>query len=88
MKEYTATQLNKSPQEVFDAAKEGPVVIKHDRYRDVTFIIEAKPIYKGCKHVCDEKTMICNICGEQCFRFKATDLLPYSQLRPINPTEE
>ena len=75
MKSYTATQFNKSPQEVFAAAKEdGAVEIKHDRFRDVTFTIEAKPVYKGCKHVCDEKTMICNKCGEQCVRL---DIRPY-----------
>lgn len=40
MKTYTATQLNKSPQEVFDAAKEdGAVVIKHDRYSKGVFAI-------------------------------------------------
>lgn len=33
MKEYTATRLNKSAQEVFAAAKEdGAVEIKHNRY--------------------------------------------------------
>ena len=39
MKTFTATQLNKSPQEVFAAAKEdGKVKIKHDRYQGA-FII-------------------------------------------------
>ena len=39
IKTFTATQLNKSPQEVFAAAKEdGKVKIKHDRYQGA-FII-------------------------------------------------
>ena len=39
MKTFTATQLNKSPQEIFAAAKEdGDVLIEHDRHEGV-FII-------------------------------------------------
>ena len=35
MKTFTATQLNKKPQEVFAAVKEdGEACIKHDRYKD------------------------------------------------------
>jgi len=33
LKTFTATQLNKSPQEIFRAAKDnGAVLIEHDRY--------------------------------------------------------
>ena len=40
MKTFTATQLNKKPQEVFAAAKEdGGVYIKHDRYSGVQFML-------------------------------------------------
>lgn len=38
MKTFTATQLNKSPQEIFAAAKEdGAIIIKHDRYSGFLF---------------------------------------------------
>lgn len=40
MKTFTATQLNKSPQEIFTAAKEeGTVLIEHDRYNGVFAIV-------------------------------------------------
>jgi len=40
MKAFTATQLNKAPQEVFDAAKEdGSVLVEHGRYRGGVFAI-------------------------------------------------
>ena len=40
MKTFPATQLNKSPQQVFAAAKEdGAVTIEHDRYSSVKFVI-------------------------------------------------
>ena len=40
MKTFTATQLNKSAQEVFAAAKEdGAVLIDHDRYKGSFAII-------------------------------------------------
>ena len=40
MKTFTATQLNKAPQEIFDAAKEdGTALIKHSRYRNGVFAI-------------------------------------------------
>ena len=40
MKTFTATQLNKRPQEVFAAAKEdGTVLIEHDRYSGVFAIV-------------------------------------------------
>lgn len=40
MKTFTATQLNKKPQEVFAAAKEdGTVLIEHDRYQGVFAIV-------------------------------------------------
>lgn len=40
MKTFTATQLNKKPQEVFAAAKEeGTVLIEHDRYNGVFAIV-------------------------------------------------
>lgn len=40
MKTFTATQLNKSAQEVFAAAKdEGTVLIEHDRYSGVFAIV-------------------------------------------------
>ena len=45
MKTFTATQLNKSPQEIFRAAKDnGTVLIKHDRY-DGCFAIVWNPSY-------------------------------------------
>ena len=44
MKTFTATQLNKKPQEVFAAAKEdGEVCIRHDRYPDNLFVIKLRP---------------------------------------------
>jgi len=40
MKTFTATQLNKSAQEVFAATKEdGYVLVKHDRYNGVFAIV-------------------------------------------------
>jgi hypothetical protein len=40
MKTFTATQLNKSPQEIFAAAKEdGTVLIEHSRYDGVFAIV-------------------------------------------------
>ena len=45
MKTFTATQLNKSPQEIFRAAKDnGTVLIEHDRY-DGRFAIVWNPSY-------------------------------------------
>jgi hypothetical protein len=83
MKTFTATQLNKAPQEIFAAAKEdGVVEIKHDRYAGVKFTITAEKEVKGCKHVCDEKTMVCNICGEQCYRFEKNPLPPMIAMPP------
>ena len=44
MKTFTATQLNKKPQEVFAAVKEdGEACIKHDRYADNLFVIKLRP---------------------------------------------
>ena len=41
MKTFTATQLNKSAQEVFAAAKEeGTVLIEHDRFSGGAFTLE------------------------------------------------
>ena len=40
IKTFTATHLNKHAQEVFAAAKDGPVMIKHDRYQQ-PFIIRS-----------------------------------------------
>lgn len=43
MKTYTATQLNKSPQEVFAAAiKDGAVAIEHGRHPGIMFNITAE----------------------------------------------
>ncbi len=40
MKTFTATQLNKAPQEIFAAARhDGVVEINHSRYPDIRFII-------------------------------------------------
>jgi hypothetical protein len=40
MKTFTATQLNKSPQQVFAAAKEdGTVLIEHDRFNGCFAIV-------------------------------------------------
>jgi hypothetical protein len=40
MKSFTATQLNKAPQEIFAAAKEdGAIEIKHDRFNGGVFAI-------------------------------------------------
>lgn len=49
MKTFTATQLNKSPQEVFAAAKEdGKALIEHDRYMGGRFaIVWNKDFSKG-----------------------------------------
>ena len=45
MKTFTATQLNKAPQEIFAAAKEdGSVLIEHGRY-DGVFAIVFNPNY-------------------------------------------
>lgn len=45
MKTFTATELNKSPQKVFAAAKEdGIVTIEHDRYEDNFFIVEGESV--------------------------------------------
>ena len=44
MKTFTATQLNKSPQDIFDAAKEdGSALIEHSRYRKGVFAIAWNP---------------------------------------------
>lgn len=43
MKTFTATELNKSPQDVFDAAKEGGAIIEHSRYRKGVFAIVWNP---------------------------------------------
>ena len=40
MKTFTATHLNKHAQEVFAAAKDGPVLIEHDRYEDRFIILQ------------------------------------------------
>ena len=45
MKTFTATHLNKHAQEVFAAAKEGPVYIEHDRYEGGFTIIYKPVIY-------------------------------------------
>ena len=43
MKTFTATQLNKKPQEVFAAVKEdGAVEIKHDRYPDTIITMKVE----------------------------------------------
>ena len=39
MKTFSATHLNKHAQEVFAAAKDGPVLIRHDRYTGGVFTI-------------------------------------------------
>ena len=45
MKTFTATQLNKEPQEVFISAKEEEVFIQHDRHRNGRFVIKWEPSY-------------------------------------------
>lgn len=43
MQTFTPTQLHQNPAKVFRAAdKDGSVLIKHDRYQDVEFILTAK----------------------------------------------
>ncbi len=42
-KSFTPTQLHQNPAKVFRAAdKDGSVLIKHDRYQDVVFVLTAK----------------------------------------------
>lgn len=43
MKTFTATHLNKHAQEVFAAAKDGPVFIQHDRYEGGFMIMHKAP---------------------------------------------
>lgn len=58
MKTYTATQLNKSAQEVFAAVNEdGAVEIKHDRYPGKVFVIQ--------KRTTTERVDYCNECGKE-----------------------
>jgi hypothetical protein len=43
MKTFTPTQLHQNPAKVFRAAdKDGSVLIKHDRYPDVVFVISGR----------------------------------------------
>jgi hypothetical protein len=43
MQAFTPTQLHQNPAKVFRAAdKDGSVLIKHDRYPDVVFVLTAK----------------------------------------------
>jgi hypothetical protein len=43
MKTFTPTQLHQNPAKVFRAAdKDGSVLIKHDRYPDVEFVLTAR----------------------------------------------
>lgn len=44
MKTFTATHLNKHAQEVFAAAKDGPVMIEHDRYEGAFTISHLPPL--------------------------------------------
>jgi len=44
LKTFTATQLNKSPQEIFAAAKDGTVMIEHSRHPE-GFIIMPRDAY-------------------------------------------
>lgn len=61
MKTYTATQLNKSPQEVFAAAKEdGAVIIEHDRHSTGSFRITWKRDVSA-----EEVIAVAKIFGEQ-----------------------
>ena len=63
MRTFTATQLNKSPQEIFRAVdQDGAVEIKHDRYAD-SFVIGKKQesvIHDGKLFVFGESTIEVN----------------------------
>ncbi len=82
MKTFTATQLNKSPQEVFAAVKEdGSVLIEHDRYSGVFSIVwhptdATKEDKLNCKHKNKTRTdstssnisAVCLDCGENLYK--------------------
>jgi hypothetical protein len=43
MQTFTPTQLHQNPAKVFRAAdKDGSVLIKHDRYPDVVFVLKSE----------------------------------------------
>jgi len=58
MKKFTATQLNKSAQEVFAAVnEEGVVEIKHNRYPDKIFVISSIVNYSDKLYRFGEQTI-------------------------------
>jgi hypothetical protein len=63
MKTFTPTQLHQNPAKVFRAAdKDGSVLIKHDRYQDVEFVLMAKDKKEGSK-----KTPAADIARDESF---------------------
>lgn len=63
MQTFTPTQLHQSPAKVFRAAdKDGSVLIKHDRYPDVEFVLMAKDKKEGSK-----KTSAADIARDESF---------------------
>ena len=58
MKTFSATHLNKHAQEVFAAAKDGPVFIQHDRYAGGFTIMHKAPHIDITQFLIDHETDI------------------------------